>query len=320
MNIEGYENRFVAFVDILGFKELIHKIESEAVENADYQRVRSVLNFLHEESIESNGQHDLPVYEKKYGYILEKELGDPRISYISDCVIISTEGSFDGFKSLCNKLTKFSTDIACDGIFIRGGVTYGKIYHHGPMLFGSAYQRAYELESKHATHPRIIIDDVVFDFLSERKGVFPLNTHAITKDVDGLNYLANFPLNYSPMYIPSWLDFLLRIKSRILYHLNFFDPRVSGFGIELKRLDKFCCWKEVYGWNLNFDGGNEYVLKKYEWLKDELNNTIEKYSKYLSANERDSIYNFGVKKGVRISPIHWNGTIWSPIEELGRYR
>jgi hypothetical protein len=72
MNIEGYENRFVAFVDILGFKELIHKIESEAVENADYQRVRSVLNFLHEESIESNGQHDLPIYEKKDGYILEK--------------------------------------------------------------------------------------------------------------------------------------------------------------------------------------------------------------------------------------------------------
>ncbi|PWW07100.1 hypothetical protein [Mangrovibacter plantisponsor] len=134
MNIDGYENRFVAFVDILGFKNLIHKIESEAIEGKDYQRVRSVLNFLHEESIESNGQHDLPVYEEKDGIILEKELGDPRINYISDCVIISTEGTFEGFKSLCNKLTKFSTDIACDGIFIRGGVTYGKIYHHGPIL------------------------------------------------------------------------------------------------------------------------------------------------------------------------------------------
>jgi hypothetical protein len=73
MNIEGYENRFVAFVDILGFKELIHKIESEAVENADYQRVRSVLNFLHEESIESNGR-TIFLMRKKDGYILEKEL------------------------------------------------------------------------------------------------------------------------------------------------------------------------------------------------------------------------------------------------------
>ncbi|MDE7592239.1 hypothetical protein NVR66_21755 [Enterobacter bugandensis] len=320
MNIDGYENRFVAFVDILGFKELIHKIESEAIEGADYQRVRSVLNFLHEESVESNGHHDLPVYEKKDGYILEKELGDPRINYISDCVIISTEGTFEGFKSLCNKLTKFSTDIACDGIFIRGGVTYGKIYHHGPMLFGSAYQRAYELESKYANNPRIVIDDVVFDFLSASKGVFPLNEHAITKDNDGLNYLANFPLNYYPMYTPSWLDFLLRIKSRILYHLNYFDPRVSGYGFELKRLDKFCCWKEVYGWDLSFDGRNEHVLKKYVWLKDEFNNTIKKYSKYLSASPRDFNYDIGVKEGMRIMPIHWNGTIWSPVKELGHYR
>jgi hypothetical protein len=84
--------------------------------------------------------------------------------------------------------------------------------YHGPMLFGSAYQRAYELESKYATYPRIIIDDVVFDFLSERKGVFPLNAHAITKDVDGLNYLANYPLNYSPMYTPSLVGFLVKNK------------------------------------------------------------------------------------------------------------
>lgn len=320
MNIEGYENRFVAFLDILGFKELIYSIESDGEENPDFKRARSVLNFLHEESIESNGQHDLPIYEQKEDYILEKELGDPRISYISDCVIISTEDSFDGFKALCNKLTKFSTDIACDGIFMRGAITHGKVYHHGPMLFGSAYQKAYELESKFAIHPRIIIDDVVFDFLSERKGEFPLNDHAIIIGSDNISYLANFPLNYHPLYTPSWLDFMLRIKSRILYHLNTFDSRVSGFGHELKKLDKYCCWKEVYGWDLCFDGGSNSVLKKYEWLKDEFNSTIKKYSEYLSVTEHDKRCNGGVKEGMKISPICWNGVIWSPEEELGHIR
>ena len=320
MKIEGYENRFVAFVDILGFKELIYKIESEGQESLDFQRVRSVLNFLHEESVESNGQHDLPIYEQKEDYILEKELGDPRISYISDCVIISTESSFDGFKSLCNKLTKFSTDISCDGIFVRGAVTHGKIYHHGPMLFGSAYQKAYELESKNAKHPRIIIDDVVFDVLESRVGEFPLNKHAITEVVDDFSYLANFPLNYHPQYTPSWIDFLLRIKSRILYHLNTFDYRVSGFGQELKNLDRFCCWKEVYGWDLCFDGENGSVLKKYEWLKDEFNSTLTKYTEFLSVSEHDKKFGSDVKEGMRISPIHWNGVIWAPEEELGRIR
>lgn len=320
MSIEGYENRFVAFLDILGFKELIYKIEDEGEESSDFKRVRSVLSFLHEESVESNGQHDLRIYEQKEDYILEKELGDPRISYISDCVIISTESTFDGFKSLCNKLTKFSTDIACDGIFMRGAVTYGKIYHHGSMLFGSAYQRAYELESKKGVHPRIIIDDIVFEELSERKGEFPLNDHAIVKDKDAVSYLANFPLNYHPLYTSSWLEFLLRIKSRILYHLNTYDTRVSGFGPELRNLDKFCCWKEVYGWDLKFDGGSASVLSKYEWLKDEFNSTINKYSEFLSVYDDDKNYYGGVKEGMRISPIVWNGIIWSPEKQLGHIR
>lgn len=319
MNIEGYENRFVAFLDILGFKELIYKIESEGEKSSDFQRVRSVLNFLHEESIESNGQHDLPVYEQKEGYMLEKELGDPRISYISDCVIISTESSFDGFKSLCNKITKFSTDIAYDGIFLRGSITHGKVYHHGPMLFGSAYQKAYQLESEHAKHPRIIIDDIVFDVLRGDQGKFPLNEHAITKVDNDFSYLSNFPLNYHPMYTYSWLDFLLRVKSRILYHLNTFDPRVSGFGKELKNLDKFCCWKEFYGWDINFDGGSDRILEKYQWLKDEFNSTIERYSEFLTATSSNKD-GAGVKEGMRISPIHWNGVIWSPSKELGHIR
>lgn len=320
MNIEGYENRFVAFLDILGFKELIYKIEDDGEKSPDFERVRSVLNFLHEESVESNGQHDLLIYEQKEGYILEKELGDPRISYKSDCVIISTESSFEGFKALCNKLTKFSTDIACDGIFIRGAITHGKIYHHGPMLFGSAYQRAYELESKNAVHPRIILDDIIFEELSYKRGLFPLNDHAIVKDKDDVSYLMNFPLNYHPQYTSSWLDFLLRIKSRLLYHLNTYDSRVSGFGAELKNLDKFYCWKEVYGWDLNFDGGSESVLKKYEWLKDEFNSTINKYSEYLSVHGDEKKHYGGVKEGMKISPIAWNGVIWSPKKELGHIR
>lgn len=179
---------------------------------------------------------------------------------------------------------------------MRGAITHGKIYHHVPMLFGSAYQKAYELESKLAVYPRIIIDDVVFDFLSERKGEFPLNEHAIIIGNDSVSYLANFPFNYYPLYTPSWLDFILRIKSRILYHLNIFDSRVFGFGHELKKLDKFCCWKEVYGWDLCFDGGSSSVLEKYEWLKDEFNSTIKRYSEYLSVTEHDKKFGGGEKK------------------------
>jgi hypothetical protein len=92
-----YQNRFAAFVDILGFKQMIVQIEGKAVGHEQlFMRLMSVLNFLNEESIESNGNHDLPIYELVDDGMIERELGNPRITYVSDCAIVSTEGTFDG--------------------------------------------------------------------------------------------------------------------------------------------------------------------------------------------------------------------------------
>jgi len=307
--IDGYERRFVAFIDILGFKDLIYSIENKSDGGQDYDRVDAILGFMHRESIESNGHHDLLVHERTAEGLLEKELGDPRISYISDCVIISTEGNFDGFKAICNKITKLSVQGASVGIFIRGGITYGNVYHHGPMLFGTAYQRALEIESE-AKNPRIVIDDLIFEVLSDDIGTFPFCESAIKKDTDGKSYLLNYPWMYISGYVTDWLGFLLKVKSAILYFLNIFDVRVNGFGYELKQLDRYYCWKEMYSWKLNFDGGNKHILDKYIWLKDEFNSTISTYAEFLSTASGEP----------RISQIEWNGQVWAPEKDLGRIR
>lgn len=307
--IDGYEQRFVAFIDILGFKDLIQSIESKSDGDQDYKRVTAILNFMHDESMESNGHHDLVVYEKTSNGLLEKELGDPRINYISDCVIISTEGSFDGFKAICNKVTKLSVQGASVGIFVRGGITYGNVYHHGPMLFGTAYQRALMLEGE-AKNPRVLIDDSIFEMLADKIGIFPLNESAIKKDLDGKSYLANYPWMYISGYVTDWLSFLLRVKSSIIYFLNKFDLRVAGLGDDLKRLGNYYCWRDMYTWQLDFDGGNQSILEKYIWLKDEFNSTISSYSEFLRDGNGES----------RIALIVWNDNMWAPKGDLGRFR
>ncbi|MFT4300374.1 MAG: hypothetical protein QM579_01340 [Desulfovibrio sp.] len=319
MDISGYENRFVAFIDILGFTALIGKIEeNNNLDNPSFKAIISALNFLSEESVESNGQHDLVIYKSaESGSMIDIELGDPRINYISDCAIISTEGTFDGFKALCNKLTKFSTDLACDGIFLRGAITYGQVYHHGPILFGSAYMRAYKLEGEVAVYPRIIVDKSVFDALSDHDEEFPLCKNVIPIDSDNQRYLANFPYHYYPLYVYDWLSYLLRVKGKILYNLNLYDDRVTVFGADLKKLDASYCWKESYGYDLSFEGGSDCILKKYIWLANELNSTLLDNKDELSKeNNEESVY----PHGMRISPIQWNGTYWGPTEDLGLRR
>jgi hypothetical protein len=52
-------------------------------------------------------------------------------------------------------------------ILIRGAVTVGDICMERGLIFGPALIRAYELESKVATYPRIVIDGMVFERLED---------------------------------------------------------------------------------------------------------------------------------------------------------
>ena len=306
-----YGNRFAAFIDILGFKQMIAKIEDKSAgHDLLFTRLTSVLNFLNDESIESNGNHDLLVYEERDGALVERELGDPKITYVSDCAIISTEATLDGFKSLCNKLTKLSTDLACDGMFVRGAITYGPLFHDRKFVFGSAYQRAYEIESTKVNTPRIVIDDSALNFLEEKEGVFPLNSAGSRVDTDGLRYLHCFPWQYFPLYAGDWLNFLLRVKGHIIYSLNYHDSRCAGFPDRLKALDRFYCWKEIHGWQIDFSGSSAKVLEKYIWLKDEFNRTLDQCHKFLSTGT-------GTPRVAKIVDL---GSHWGPEVILGRLR
>ena len=85
----------------------------------------------------------------------------------------------------------------------------------------------------------------------------------------------------------------------------------------------------MYGWDLDFTGGDEKVLKKYEWLKDEFNSTLLTYREFLSAftyrelslkKKMNSKILETTEPVMRIAPIVWNGIIWMAEKELGRHR
>ena len=54
------------------------------------------------------------------------------------------------------------------GLFIRGGVAYSKHFQSGNITYSHAVARAYEIESKIASYPRIVIDsNIIQMFESE---------------------------------------------------------------------------------------------------------------------------------------------------------
>ena len=223
MNIE-YEEMVVTFIDILGFKKLI---KSENI-----TEVRKVIEHF-------NGFKNLSMYCHKTGNPNNDTFNS--IS-ASDAIIRLTR-----FPEDCNKelvtikeikvLASIQLKLICyHQILIRGGLSIGKMYFNYndrlTSFFGPAYIRAYEIESKIASYPRIVIDKSV-DYDKLVNG----NNRHISYGKDGelfVDYLEN---------------------SR-------YDEGVNGFTYELINKHKNSILKLIK----NIDSSSTSIKNKYVWL------------------------------------------------------
>ena len=165
-----YEERVVVFIDILGFKDLIYKSK----ENTDrIGEIVRVINKLHD-LCGQTGMDDDPQNGFKY---------DRQVSVFSDNIVISYKEVGPALYYLVREAMVIQIALQYLGIFVRGGLTIGKLHHNGNTVIGPALISAYELESKTAIYPRIVAD-------KSTQGDWCL----LAKDFDGiyfLDYLGN---------------------------------------------------------------------------------------------------------------------------------
>lgn len=165
-----YENRIVAFIDILGFGALVE----ESAENVDItKKILSALTSMNPENLQKEAEGTL-----NYDRIPAEEVATAEavlvkfnenvkksyqidISFFSDCIVLSAlTNNVMSKQMLLDIVGKFSMRLWSENkLLLRGGLTVGKLYHvNGGPVFGPAMNRAYYLESKLAKTPRILID------------------------------------------------------------------------------------------------------------------------------------------------------------------
>jgi len=141
-----YEDRYCAFVDILGFTDHIRSLRRGT---GQFLVVRDLLREIHSP-----------------GDALLKSVGnaDLRAQSISDAVAVSAIATREGLSVLCAALVNLTMKLLHDGYFVRGAVCKGLLYHDEQMVFGEALLRAYTLEYQVVRFPRIMLtSDVVKD-------------------------------------------------------------------------------------------------------------------------------------------------------------
>jgi hypothetical protein len=142
-----YEQRFVAYIDILGWKDACR----DPRRHAEVSAVAKTLNEL-----PTNFSHDLKErLNHTKGVVPDPSHQKTEVVAFSDSLAISTPADL-GHTLFFKFLTIVCRGLLTDGFLTRGGVTVGDLYHKENMIFGPALIDAVELEQKEAIYPRLL--------------------------------------------------------------------------------------------------------------------------------------------------------------------
>jgi hypothetical protein len=212
-----YERRLILFIDFLGFKEVVASTERDPAALTRLIAALDEIGRLGEASIFPTQQ----------------------VTQFSDSVVMSyrvTEES--GVFWMLNAIALTVISLAERGFLLRGAVTIGDLYHSRSHVVGPAMVRAYEMESKIARYPRVIIDPAVISLAGRRRSEHHSVDEEegyvrdfITEDDDGqlfIDYISwNAVVNVAGAQDELYPNYLAQISRLLRMGLAHADPRVA---------------------------------------------------------------------------------------------
>lgn len=133
-----FKEKFIAFVDVLGFKDLVARAE-----RGDGLPLVKILELL-----PKLGRAGAREFFEKYGpktcpaaVRVQRDL-DFFATQVSDCVIMSAEISPAGGINLVEQAWGAVTEMLTKGLLCRGYITRGNIYHTREHFVGTGYHKA----------------------------------------------------------------------------------------------------------------------------------------------------------------------------------
>lgn len=147
-DLAEYEDRVIAFLDILGFSELVRRSANDSTQLSRLSQALLISPQLADNLPEGSGAHSTA-----------------RIHTFSDFVVVSHERTPQGLSAVIYLSWQIAKDWLSKGFLPRGGIAVGKLIHRthngntsaAPMVFGPAFLDAYGVESGIANVARIAL-------------------------------------------------------------------------------------------------------------------------------------------------------------------
>jgi len=168
-----FHEKFVAFVDILGWRSLVRRAEEG--QDVTLEELSEILNALGTEEdrrqFELYGPTTCPQAPRTRDDL------DFRISVASDCVVVTSEISPAGVINLVAHCWKACITLLTKGIMCRGSIKRGQIYHTQHRQIGTGLSDAvdrekrvsiFKLDSDERGTPFIEIDKAVIQYVDHQ--------------------------------------------------------------------------------------------------------------------------------------------------------
>lgn len=256
----NYKNSLVCFIDLLGFKDEINSRKSQLeifdILSAGKKNERSVSSTV----VKKTGQ------EIRFQVLTAVSAFSDRvvISFSSDYFdsSISSDWIKSAFIKFWNLIYQYSMYVMRRGFILRGGIAIGNLYHSNGIVFGPAMNCAYELESKRAKNPRILVNEKLAQVLND-----DTKQRYLSKDlsdgffyVDFLKHLVDENIN------PATNDYCSNselIAKLITKNILFFSQKIEDEN-KLKKWKWFSNYYHDSCVNAGFDCRCELMSGKYD--------------------------------------------------------
>ena len=160
------QDKYVAFIDVMGFTNLVNKGSIESLESY-FTEITKIL-------------YDISVVKSQIESLL-----------ISDSIILIARDDSYSFRQLLTAIRKIQSALLLKKILIRVAVSFGQIYYepYKNIIVGKGYIKAYLLEGE-AIYPRIIIDPSIIKKFGQDKMdfLYQINGHQDYINGDKLIY------------------------------------------------------------------------------------------------------------------------------------
>jgi len=259
----NYKIKQTAFLDILGFGDLVMKSANDAdltqtiyecLTSIDPNKIHSdAYGYVNELAIPTGQLAEVQAMHENVakGFSEKWPIG---IAYFSDSLVLTAEDSTACYlvlELICKLMIRIWTDY---NLLIRGGITIDKIVHvkNGP-IFGPAMNNAYYLESKYAKYPRVIFDKKTSNTL---KNVPNYNVMSRLFSEDGDYVSINLASAYDHLLNTSMIGSHPSSRNKLI------DDILETPGRLANKVDEF--------------SADDKICPKYVWIKEKFDAFVEK--------------------------------------------